>query len=218
MILINFKIYRETFGDGAVKLAKIIKEISDKYKVRIVVATSALDAVRVRETGAEVWLQSVDEYGEGKATGSISMVQAMELGIKGGLVNHSEHQIPRGTILKIMKNRPEGFEIMCCAKSRGQIEKWMDKAKPDWILFEPPELIASKTKSVATEEPEAIKKVAELVKNSKLVVGAGIKNGEDVKISLKMGAKGVGLSSAFVLASNPGEVLEEIVAGFNGII
>ncbi|MFA6519069.1 MAG: triose-phosphate isomerase [Candidatus Shapirobacteria bacterium] len=214
MILINFKIYRETFGEEAVKLARVIKEVSDKYKIRIVVAVSALDAVRIKETGAEVWLQDVDGDREGKATGSISMEQAMELGIKGSLINHSERQIAKGTVLKILKNRPKGFEIMCCAKSRGQIEKWVDKAKPDWILFEPPELIASKDKSVATENPEMIKRVAELVKNSKLMVGAGVKNRKDVEISLKMGAKGVGLSSAFVLASNPREVLEEIAEGY----
>jgi triosephosphate isomerase len=94
----------------------------------------------------------------------------------------------------------------------------MDKAKPDWILFEPPRLIASKDRSVATEEPEAIKRTVELVKNSKLIVGAGIKSQQDVRISLKMGAMGVGLSSAFVLANDPKGVLEELTKGFDGII
>lgn len=219
MILINFKLYKETFGEGAIKLAKIVKDVSQRYKIRIVVTTSALDAVRVKETtGADVWLQDVDEYAEGKATGWISMNQAMHLGIKGSLLNHSEHQKPKGTVQKIIRSRPQGFEIMTCAKSLGQIERWVDGSKPDWILYEPPELIASKDKSVATEKPEVIKNAVELVKNSRLMVGAGVKSKKDVEVSLKMGAKGVGLSSAFVLGENPKAVLEEIASGFSVII
>ena len=30
MIFVNFKIYKETFGDGAIKLAKIVKEYVKK--------------------------------------------------------------------------------------------------------------------------------------------------------------------------------------------
>ncbi len=180
------------------------------------VATSAIDAVRVKnETGAEVWLQSVDEYSQGKATGWISMDQARTLGITGSLLNHSEHQKPKGTVLKIIKSKPDGFELMCCVKSTGQIESWANAAKPDWILYEPPELIASKDKSVATEKPEVISNAAKLAKDCKLIVGAGVKSKKDVEVSLKMGAVGVGLSSAFVLSSNPKELLEEIADGFS---
>ncbi|MFA5895063.1 MAG: triose-phosphate isomerase [Candidatus Shapirobacteria bacterium] len=219
MILINFKTYKETFGDGAIKLAKIAKEVADEHKIRIVVATSTIDAIRVKqETGADVWLQSVDEFNEGKYSGWTSMKQSMQLGIRGSLLNHSERQRPKGTVQKIISGKPNGFEIMCCVKSLGQIEGWVDKLSPEWILYEPPELIASKDKSVATEKPEIIKNAVALVKNSKLIVGAGIKSKQDVEVCLKMGAKGVGLSSAFVLSKNPKEVLEEIAAGFNGII
>ena len=215
MILINFKIYKETWGEEAIKLANIIKEVADKHKVRIVIAASALDAVRIREkTGTEVWLQNIDEYSEGKVTGWISPYQAMDLGIKGSLLNHSEHKIPKGKVLKIVKNRPKEFEIMVCAHSVGQIE-WIVKANPDWILYEPPELIASKEKSVATEKPEVIGHVAEKCGNVSLIVGAGIKDREDVEVSLKMGAKGVGLASAFVLGSEPKKILEELAVGFS---
>jgi triosephosphate isomerase len=219
MILINFKIYPESFGDRALELAKIIKNISDKSKVRIVIAASALDALRIQqESGAEVWLQNVDEFDQGKHTGWISSRQAFELGIKGSLINHSEHKIPKGKIAKIIKQKPKGFEIMCCVSSVNHIRNWTNKLKPEWILYEPPELIASKDKSVATENPEMIKAAVEALDKSKLLVGAGVKNQEDVKVSLKMGAKGVGLSSAFVLDNNPQEVLEKIVSGFDVII
>lgn len=213
MILINFKIYQETFGDKVIKLGKIIKEIADKSKIRIVVTATALDALRLKELGLEVWLQNVDEYIDGKHTGFISAQQALSLGIKGSLLNHSEHQIPKGTVLKILKNKPKDFEIMCCVKNVGQIESWVAKAKPDYILYEPPELIGSPTDSVASK-PESIKKAVKLSGNIPLMVGAGVKNHQDVTISLKMGAKSVGLASGFVLSSDPKSVLEDIVSGF----
>jgi triosephosphate isomerase (TIM) len=219
MILINFKIYKETFGDKAIELAKIVKEIGDKHKIRTVVATSALDALRVqRETGAEVWLQNVDEFNEGRHSGWISAEQALEMGIKGSLLNHSEHKISKGKIAKIIKQKPDGFEIMCCVASIGQIREWTNKLKPEWILYEPPELIASKDKSVATENPEIIKAAVEALSGVNLLVGAGVKSKDDVQISLKMGAKGVGLSSAYVLSDNPKALLEEIASGFDAII
>lgn len=217
MILINFKIYKETFGDGAIKLAKIIKEVADKSKIRIVITTSALDAVRVKEkTGAEVWLQNIDEYNNGKHTGWVSMEQAMALGIKGGLINHFEHQVPRGTAQRIIKSKPNGFEIMCCVKSTGQIERWTAKAKPDWILYEPPEFIGSSTDSVATK-PESIKNAVTWCGEVPLMVGAGVKSKQDVEVSLKMGAKAIGLASALVLSQNPKKLLESLVEGFSSV-
>lgn len=213
MILINFKIYQETFGDKAIKLGKIIKDIADKSGIRIVVTASALDALRLKDLGLEVWLQNVDEYKDGKHSGWISANQALALGVKGSLLNHSEHQIPKGTVLKILKNKPAGFELMCCVKNVGQIESWVAKAKPDYILYEPPELIGSPTDSVASK-PESIKKAVELSGKIPLMVGAGVKNKQDVIISLKMGAKSVGLASGFVLSNDPKAVLEDIVSGF----
>ena len=218
MILINFKQYQETFGKKAIELAKIVKEVADKHKLRIVITTSALDALRVQqETGVEVWLQNVDEFSDGKHTGWISAQQAFELGIKGSLINHFEHQSPRGKVSQIISNKPKDFEIMCCAKTIGQIEKWIAKSKPDYILYEPPELIGSSTDSVSSR-PESIKRAVMAAGQIPLMVGAGVKNKEDVIVSLKMGAKSVGLASNFVLSNNPRQVLEDIASGFDGII
>lgn len=214
MILVNLKIYKETFGDGAVRLAKICKEVADETGVRVIVTVSALDAVRLKElSGAEVWLQNIDEYSEGKHTGWISADQALALGIKGSLVNHYEHQVPKGKVMGIAKNRPEGFGLICCVKSTGQIERWARKTGVDFILFEPPELIGSSTDSVASK-PESIKKSVDLAGTVPIMVGAGVKSKEDVLVSLKMGAKAVGLASNFVLAKDPKAVLLDIARGF----
>lgn len=219
MILINFKTYKETYGEKAIELAKIVKKVADKTGIRMIVVASALDAARIqKETGVEVWLQNVDEYSGGRATGWISMDQARALGIKGSLLNHSEHGKPKGTIQKIIKGKPDDFEICLCIGSIGQIEKWGAAAGADYIMFEPPSLIASKDKSIASEEPKMILHAVEKSLGTKIIAGAGIKSKSDVEISLKMGAVGVVSASDFVLSTDPEKELMELVEGFTGII
>ena len=218
MIILNFKTYAETFGNKSENLAKTIREASVNYKTQVIIAASALDAYRLQNsTGVEVWLQSIDEYSEGKHSGWVSPKQAQSLGINGSLINHSEHRLKKGTIQKILANKPENFKIVCCAHSLGQIP-WIKKSNPDYILYEPPELIASPDKSVATEKADSIKNAVALASPIPLIVGAGIKSTEDVRVSCKMGAIGICLSSAFVLSENPKEFLIKLLEGFDDII
>ena len=215
MILVNFKIYKETFGDGALKLAEICKKVSQKSGVKIIPVVSALDAVRIKEKlNIEVYLQAVDEFSEDAKTGFISPVQAEALKIEGSILNHSEHQIKPGTIKKILKKYPKKFKSVVCISSFGQTERWAKNIKPDMIAYEPKELIGNKEKSVATEKPEIIKKIVEKYPKIPILVGAGIHSKEDVIASLKLGAKGVLISSFIVKAKDPEKELTEIASVF----
>ena len=215
MILVNFKLYKETFGDGALKLAEICKKVSQKTGVKIIPVVSALDAVRIREKlEMEVYLQAVDEFDEGAKTGFISPVQAESLKIEGSILNHSEHRIKPGTVKKILKNWPKNFKSVVCISSLGQTESWAKNIKPDMIAYEPKELIGSKDKSVATEKPEIIKKMVEKCPKVPILVGAGIHSKKDVEVSLKLGAKGVLISSFIVKAKDPEKELTEIASAF----
>jgi len=218
MILLNLKVYPETFGNGAMRLAEVAADVSRKSGVRIVVAASALDAVRLMASGAEIWLQHYDTNKSGRFTGEVSSLQAEALGIRASLLNHSEHKLAKGKVLELLAGKPEGFEVIVGCRSLGQGAEWIAKSRADWILYEPPELISSKDKSVASEKPEAIRKMSEMVPGKRLIVGAGIKSREDVEISLRMGAAGIGLSSAYVLGENQKEVLEDLAAGFRATI
>lgn len=215
MILVNFKIYKETFGDNAVKLAKICKEVMEETKVEIIPVVSALDAYRISsELKMKVYLQSVDEYFEGAKTGNISPIQAKELGIGGSLLNHSEHKIKSGTIKKILKNWPSDFDSVICIQTLGQTEKWAKNIKPTMIAYEPSYLIGSKDKSVSTEKPEVVKKMVEKFKDIPVLAGAGIKTKEDIKIALKLGAKGILISSAIIKSNDPKKDLLELTEVF----
>lgn len=216
MILLNFKIYKETFGEKAVKLAKICKEVMEETKIRVIPIVSALDAYRItKEAKIEVYIQNIDEFWEGAKTGFISPIQAKELGIKGALLNHSEHKTFPGTIKKIIKDWPKDFDLIICIQTLGQTERWAKNIKPTAIAYEPSYLIGSKDKSVSTEKPEVIKKMAERFRGIPILAGAGVKDENDIKTALKMGAKGILLSSAIVKSDNPKEDLLKLAKAFS---
>lgn len=215
MILINFKIYKETFGDRALEFAEICKRVSQKSGVRIIPVVSALDAVRIKEkTGMEVFLQAVDEYNDGAKSGFVSPFQAEALKIDGSLINHSEHKIKPGTVKKILENYPKNFKSVVCIGSLGQADGWAKNIKPDWIAYEPKEFIGNKEKSVASEKPDIIKKMVERYPNIPILVGAGVHSKEDVKASLKLGAKGVLIATFIMKAKDPEKELVEVASAF----
>lgn len=216
MILVNFKIYKETFGDGAFKLAEICKKVSEKSGIKIIPVVSALDAVRIKEKlGMEVYLQMVDEFSDGARSGFVSPIQAESLKIDGSLLNHSEHRIKPGTIKKILANWPKNFKSVVCIGSLGQAEGWAKNIKPDVIAYEPKEFIGNSEKSVSSEKPEIIKKMVEKYPKIPVLVGAGIHSKKDVEVALKLGAKGVLISSFIVKAKDPEKELTEIAAAFS---
>jgi len=215
MIAVNFKIYENTFGDGAMKLAKICKKVAEKTKVKIIPVVSALDAVRIKkELDIEVWVQNSDEVFEGAGSGSISPLQAKANGIDGTLLNHSECRKIPGTIKKILKMWPKDFKVTLCLSTLGQAEKWAKNLKVNYVAYEPKSLIGSKDKSVASEKPEVIKKMVECFGKTPVLVGAGIHSPEDVKVSLKLGAKGILISSYIVKNSDPESKLMELAECF----
>ena len=85
---------------------------------------------------------------------------------------------------------------------------------PDFIGYEPPELVGSKETSVVMAEPDTIKRVVNAVSPVKVLVGAGVHRKEDVVKSLEFGAVGVALATDVVLAENPEESLRKIAEGF----
>ena len=216
MILVNFKIYEQSFDKGAVELARTCKKVADKSGIEIIPVVSALDADRIKkEVGGRVFLQNVDEEVTGAKTGKISMVQAVALGVDGALVNHSECRKKPGTIRKIVKNKPEGFCLVICLQTLGQVERWGKDLKSDYIAYEPKELIGNKEKSVATEKAKSIETIAKIVGKGRLIVGAGIKDKNDVEISLKMGAEGILVASAVVTDKDPESRLVELAGAIH---
>ncbi len=229
MLFINFKIYTQTFGQEAVDLARTCKKVADKTGVKIIPVVSALDLRSVKEICDQVWLQHVDIHFQGKHTGYISPLAAVAAGADGTLLNHSEHKIPPGQIHQILSQFENSktrlaarqvvnckFKFMVCFKTKGQIKNWVSKLSPnpDFVAYEPPELIATDV-SVSQAQPEVIKRIIEMLPGYQLIVGAGVNKKEDVQTALKLGAKGVLVSSDVVTADDPEKELLDLAEGFN---
>lgn len=211
MILVNFKIYQETFGSGAIKLAKICQSVSNETGVKIIPVVSTLDCHRV---GLPVLLQHIDKNQSGPFSGSISAIQAQQIGAIGTLLNHSEHQLKPGAISQILKSLPDDFMSILCIQSLGQAQTWAKKLKPTYFAYEPKELIGNKHQSVATVNPKSITNISQQLGSIPLLVGAGIHCKADVVASLKLGATGILVASDVVTAADPQSQLLDLALGF----
>lgn len=222
MIFVNFKTYPEASGKNSVSLAQTISDVANDSGVEIISCPQAVDLKEVVNTvklshlpaGRQVWAQHVDAIERGRATGWFPPEIAKETGAEGVLLNHSEHKLSVGQLGETLARCKEaGLKALVFADS---VEEAVVVAKfePDYIGYEPPELVGSKTTSVSKSKPDVIEKVVKAVSKTPIIVGAGVKDKSDVEVGFKRGAKGVALASALIKATNPKKVLEDLVGGF----
>jgi triosephosphate isomerase len=204
--VINFKTYPEATGKNALKLAKVIEKV-DKD---IIIGVQETDIYLISEkTKLQVYAQHVDSGEPGRNTGFIFPGAVKKAGAKGVFLNHSEHKLSLDEIKKTFRQcRKVGLKVLIFAKDLREA-RIIEKLKPDYLVIEPPELVAG-SKSVSQEKPQLIEKISKNIK-MKFLVGAGIKNGEDVKVALKLGASGIAVASGVIKAKNPGRVLKGLV-------
>lgn len=202
--IINFKTYKESSGKNALSLIKKL----EKSKIKPIICLQPADIHLSSKTKLKVWAQHVDPINYGSNTGWILPENIKQNGAKGVLINHSEH--PDNKIKETIKECKElKLKTMVLLPTAEDIKKYK-RYKPDLFGVEPPELIGSKTKSV-TSNPELIKKAVKLSSPIPLLVGAGVKTKEDIKISKKLGAKGVLIASAVVKSKTPLKVLNSLL-------
>ena len=218
MIFVNFKTYKEASGKNAVSLANIIEEVQHTTSVKIFPVVQATDIREVKEkTSLEVWVQKIDPVSFGAHTGAILPEATVEDGASGTFLNHSESKFSSFDELEKAEKRAKeaGLKTLIFASNLEELER-VCQFKPDFVAYEPPELIGSATVSVAEAKPEIISQALGIARkfDLPLIVGAGIHSKEDVARSLELGALGIAVSSAVVLAPDPKEKLLELASGF----
>lgn len=220
MIFVNFKTYKEATAQRAVELVSHIVAAQTESKVPIIPVVQATDArLCVNTSGYSVWIQHIDSVGEGQHTGWVSPESVAESGIVGTFLNHSEHKFEESEwdalADLVVRCKKMSIETMVFAGELTELHSVL-ALRPDYAAYEPPELIASADTSVARAKPEMIEKAVAIAKEAKipLIVGAGVKSREDVETSIKLGAKGVAVSSAVVLSPSPQDVLLDLAGGF----
>jgi triosephosphate isomerase len=217
MLLINFKTYKESSGANAVTLANHAFELSKEYGIPVVVCpnmTDLKDIARIYAGGT--WAQHADFVERGKTTGWVPLELIKETGATGIIINHSEHKIDFES-LKVTVERARVLDLKIAILAGGFEEAVNVSAlTPDYVGYEPPELIASKDTSVARSKPEIIEKIVKAIPNIPILVGAGIKDREDIRVSLKLGARGAIPSSSITLAPDQKTAIRELLMGWQG--
>jgi triosephosphate isomerase (TIM) len=205
IVIVNFKTYKS--GKDVLSVAKALEKVDRD----VIVGLSASDLYLVsHETKLKVYCQHVDYFSPGRNTGFILPEAAKASGAVGVFLNHSEHRIDFDILSKTVKRCKEiGLKTIVFAGDVNEAKK-METLSPDFVVAEPPELVSSKDVSVSTAKPELISDVARALK-SKFLVGAGVKDYNDLKISLDRGASGIILSSAIMTSENPAKVFKELI-------
>ena len=218
MIFVNFKTYKNGSGERAVVLVKIMGNVAASTQIKIIPVVQLIDLRSVVSvTKLEVWVQKIDPISYGAHTGAALPEEVVNAGARGTFLNHSENKIQEFEDLRtsIEKARQVGLKTLLFSSSLQELER-NTALKPDFLAYEPPELVGSTETSVATAQPEIIAKAVVIAKNAgvPLVVGAGINSQNDVRKSLQLGAVGVAVATDVVKATKPREELMDLTEGF----
>lgn len=212
-IIVNFKTYESATGQKALELAKIHERVAQELGVSMGVCVQLSDLKMISDAvSIPVFAQHIDPVGYGSNTGHVMAEAVKEAGAYGTLLNHAERQISMDVLeSSINKAKEAGLYVVVCANTP---EAGVEIAKfgPDLIAVEPPDLIGGDV-SVSSAEPEVITKSCDLIGGEKLLVGAGVKTGEDVKTCIELGSSGVLLASGVTKANDPEAVLRDLANG-----
>ncbi|MEM7821391.1 MAG: triose-phosphate isomerase [Candidatus Aenigmatarchaeota archaeon] len=213
LILVNFKCYKKGTGRNALKIAKACEMVSKKYGVEIAVAPQYTDIKTISEkTKVKVFAQHIDAVEEGAYTGHITAMAIREAGAIGTIINHSEKKIDLSRIEKCLEiARKYDLVSVVCSESLEKAKK-IARLSPDFIAFEDPLLIGS-GRAISKVKAYSVKKFVDEIRRInpriKVLCGAGISSGSDVKAALKLGTKGILVASAVVNSEKPTNVLED---------
>ncbi len=221
LILVNLKSYREALGSRALAIARKALRVSEEYGVSIAIAPQIVDLRDVASTGVPTFAQHVDPVPPGSWTGHVTLEAVKDAGAIGVILNHSERRLRVSDVGRIVDmSRRYGLLTVVCGDMVDTAVA-LSLLKPTMVAIEPPELIGS-GKAVSRVSPhsvaETVRRVRRVAAEVKVLCGAGITSGEDVRAALKLGASGVLLASAVAKAKDPGAKLGELARAVRDFI
>lgn len=200
MIVVNFKAYGNAVGEKSEEIIEACRKASEDTGKRVIVTPQPEDLLRAEDV--EAFAQHVDGVNPGSHTGSILAKGVKDAGASGTLINHSEKRLrDRSIEASINAAESQGLETIVCAQTPDECEKFSEFG-PDYIAFEPPELIGGDN-PVSEAKPELIEEAVErTAEGVKTLTGAGIKSKKDVEKSIELGCEGVLVASGVVKAND----------------
>ena len=215
IVILNYKTYLESSGMKALELAHDLESAANESGITMVAAPQAADIYRIsEETSLPIFAQHIDPISPGGHTGSNLINTLVDAGISGSLINHSENRMKLADIAEVVKLCKENNIESCVCTNNIETSKAVATLAPTAVAVEPPELIGTGI-PVSQAQPEvvenSVKGVKSINKKVKVLCGAGITTGDDMKAAMDLGADGVLLASGIIKAESPKDALLELV-------
>ena len=215
LVVVNFKTYETAHGLSAENLARAMGSLESDARIVAVVSAFDLSSVVKIAPNLEVWTQHLDPVGLGGFTGWLEPTTAIHRGAQGTIINHAEHKVSMEHVNSLKEQLSDEFPICGCAADLEEARS-LAEIGPTFIAVEPPELIGGDI-SVTTADPaivsDTVAAVQNINSNVRVLCGAGVKDGKDVRTAVELGAHGVLLASGVTKASDVDAVLADLVAG-----
>ncbi|WP_407393928.1 triose-phosphate isomerase [Methanobrevibacter sp.] len=216
IVILNYKTYLESSGIKALELAHDLESAASESGITMVAAPQAADIYRIsEETSLPIFAQHIDPIAPGGHTGSNLIDTLIEAGISGSLINHSEQRMKLADIDEVIKQCKANNIESCVCTNNIETSKAVAALDPVAVAVEPPELIGTGI-PVSQAQPEvvedSVKGVKAINKKVKVLCGAGITTGDDMKAAMDLGADGVLLASGIIKAESPKEALLDLVS------
>lgn len=191
-------------GEGSVRLGMALKRVVEDLGVEGIIAPPVpMLALVAARTGGSVYSQTVGSESGDKTTGAILPDAVKGAGANGTILNHSESRRPLGELVRLVpKLAAMSLGVCLCSQTSAEAAK-LAKLAPRYVAIEPPELIGSGV-AVSRARPELISRTVSAVRktgyNGKILCGAGIVSGEDVRKAVELGSDGILVASSVVKA------------------
>lgn len=216
VLAINFKTYPTAFGEKGLNIARAAERIAKEFgTVEIIVIPPHTELRRIVESvEIPVFAQHADPFDYGAHTGWLPISALKEIGVKGVLLNHSEHRLKLDELAHLVeKAKTLSLETLVCADTPISAAA-VAALRPTALAVEPPELIGTGI-AVSKAKPEVITntvdKVRQINREVILLTGAGISTAEDVEAAIRLGTAGVLVASAIMKAPEPEKVIRAMV-------
>lgn len=217
LVVVNYKTYPQATGPAAVELTRALERVAQRMGGSVAVAPGLVDLAAVAHaTKLPVFAQHADPLAPGAGTGRITVEALAGAGAKGALINHAERKVGLEVLQATVERlRAARLLSLVCA---GTVEASRAAAalRPDMVAVEPPELIGG-TVSVTTADAGivsgAVRAVKDIAPNVRVLCGAGVKTGKDVRRALELGADGVLLASGVAAVKEPEKALADLLEG-----
>ena len=216
IVILNYKTYLESSGIKALELAHDLESAANESGITMVAAPQAADIYRISEEASlPIFAQHIDPIAPGGHTGSNLISTLVEAGIGGSLINHSENRMKLADIDEVIKLCRQHEIESCVCTNNIDTSKAVAALGPDAVAVEPPELTGTGI-PVSQAQPEVVedtvKEVKAINKDIKVLCGAGITTGDDMKAAMDLGADGVLLASGIIKAESPKDALLDLVS------